>query len=673
MTQLLDPHDGEQCQWQAQFGRIEHASIIVGVHEYVTTDTIQSNFRVVMDESPGLLASTRTLTTDDLLRMQHTLTQLAQLTPDLRSVFEEFARFTGDLLEAIGSPNVDLAEALDTTEPPQPEWPTTYQRRRYMDVNKQQYTEVDDPAESLARAKVTYTDTVLGRLQQEKWQGSPPLLDPLLAAAAEAGLDTTAAMRAIATPATLDECPRCRTDTRTANGARGCPECGWEEETHRLTDDATPVARADAKLARDREGRIQLSSRSLPRPDELPAAPFILDATATEEKIRALFDRAPAVIETPEFELPHADVVQVTDGQYHRSTIKQSKSAQRKIQNTIDMVGEEHERPLFILGKRLLDANIFDFPERGDELYYHNQRGLDRTEYDAVVVIGAPHPNIEGVTRDARLLTMHRDDLSPGGVEYSDRRTEEGELAGEPARYRKYNYTNEDGEGREVRTKEFSGLVGALFREGREKELTQGAHRIRPVLADETDPKSVYLLTNVPTSLPVDQLVSFEELRDPMSVLLPEGPRRLLAPLLDAATGQVDGFRPDSLVTCASDGEAITFRKQQVQRLAQLYDIDVSLMTINRWVNALEDAGVIDAGDYEYHDGVPYTAAVGALTSTLQVLSSNPRVNLLTHLRRLQRAIHADGAFDWVDWAVHTLGLAEKQQQRWDSDPPPAD
>ena len=37
-----------------------------------------------------------------------------------------------------------------------------------------------------------------------------------------------------------------------------------------------------------------------------------------------------------------------------------------------------------------------------------------------------------------------------------------------------------------------------------------------PILADEGDEKNVYLLTNVPTRLPVDELTTFDEFLDPL-------------------------------------------------------------------------------------------------------------------------------------------------------------
>lgn len=121
---------------------------------------------------------------------------------------------------------------------------------------------------------------------------------------------------------------------------------------------------------------------------------------------------------------------------------------------------------------------------------------------------------------------MGRDDIRVGAAEHSTRREEgSGELAANPPIYRKLHYADDDGRGQAVPTKHYTGLVGDLFRETREKELVQAVHRIRPLLADQDGDtnaqKHAYLLTNVPTAVPVDDLVSFEGLADPPAAMLP--------------------------------------------------------------------------------------------------------------------------------------------------------
>lgn len=115
-------------------------------------------------------------------------------------------------------------------------------------------------------------------------------------------------------------------------------------------------------------------------------------------------------------------------------------------------------------------------------LVYGGARGLNRTECDAVVCIGAPHPDMNDVQRQAELLAMDHDDLCAGGEEYSTRRN-----APNPPVYRKLLFEDEYGDGLAVPTKAYSGVAGALFREAREKELEQFVHRIRPLLVGDAD------------------------------------------------------------------------------------------------------------------------------------------------------------------------------------------
>lgn len=117
-------------------------------------------------------------------------------------------------------------ETLAGLTPPAPEW---LSRRQYMDVAGGYYREVPAPAETLARAKVAYTETLVERMRDESWEGTPLRFNALLAAAVEAGLDREAAMRAVAVANTLDNCPRCGSETQPANGARCCGVRGWDE------------------------------------------------------------------------------------------------------------------------------------------------------------------------------------------------------------------------------------------------------------------------------------------------------------------------------------------------------------------------------------------------------------------------------------------------------------
>lgn len=122
----------------------------------------------------------------------------------------------------------------------------------------------------------------------------------------------------------------------------------------------------------------------------------------------------------------------------------------------IDTAAEVHERPLFVLKQALQER--FVFPNSAGVIHYHGVRGFNNTACDAVMYIGAPHPDVAGLRREAGLLV--------GSVEHSTRRH-----ASNPPFYRTIYYADADGQGRAVPINHFTGPVGALFRDAREKVL----------------------------------------------------------------------------------------------------------------------------------------------------------------------------------------------------------
>jgi hypothetical protein len=314
-----------------------------------------------------------------------------------------------------------------------------------------------------------------------------------------------------------------------------------------------------------------------------------------------------------------------------------------------------HEN-LLVVGRKEA-FSVLDLPENVKKLHYHAARGLNRTECDAVVCIGAPHPDVTSLERQARLLAMGRDNVEVGGEEYSTRRD-----APNPPVYRKLLYEDDAGNGRAVPTKHYSGLVGTLFQNARERELTQAIHRIRPLLAEET--KHAYLLTNVPTETPVDEVCTFEELADPVRALLPvaDGALDLLAHVRDVGAGDgPEGFRADTLFTTVGGEEddegRVEFSVKGLHRLAKLHGMDVTQRTIRRWKDDLVDVGLLDAGDYRPRQGVPYIADPDLLERALDVLGGTTGVEFAA-IRRFRSLVTAtDDATDWLDWARRALGL----------------
>lgn len=659
---LLDPHDGDDCTYDIQFDILQTVDHVVGVHEYLPLATVTNDRQVIVDEKPRTLATEREFTVAQLTRGANDLVDRSGPVDAVQRTLEAFGKFAHRIVDVVTGA-ADAPAALTDLDPPAVVWDTyeTY------DSAAGHYREEVPPdeawqyAEALARAKMRYNGAVLRRMQDDEWEGTPLCFDALLAAAIEAGLPREPVVQAIAAPLTLADCPRCRRPTDDEHGARVCSACGWDEREDTITQQGGERARASIELGTH---DIALAYHELPLTSDLPAAPLVLDATATPERIGALFDTEPILEGDVSWE-SNLHVTQVLDGQYHYGTIRDAIDEDRaladRIQQAIDTAGDLHERPLFVLQANLIPE--FEFPDHAEVLHYHAVRGLNRDDCDAVICIGAPHPRIGALEREAELLTQHRTDLRVGGDEHSTRHD-----APNPPVYRKLYYEDDAGDGRAVPTKHYTGLVGALFREAREKELKQALHRIRPLLAAET--KHAYLLTNVPTAVPVDIVATFEELTAPLEAFLPvpEGAVRLLEYVRDIETGEgPDGFRAEQLME--REGDEIVFNRREFHRLAVLCGEDVTYRTVCNWVNALVDAGLLEPGAYEPRAGVRFTADPGTLKSALSVLTRNTGFKVAAVRRFVTLADGSDGSLRWLKWARDVLRLTGEVV---DFDPPPA-
>jgi len=712
--QLLDlpDHDDDGCPWIRQFGPLARAERVVGVHEYQTLKTVRNpadgpDRQVVVDETPSVDGRDRLLDVETLVRLSNALEPRRNIgSPDDDPTEHnhlharaELAAFTRRVVDALT--DADSPDDLTDVDPPQFA-PTTVEvevdpndlpdgvsasdveratRKESVGMDGDRYrtvrrhvAEVDLLAETLANAKQAYEGAVLGRIRSEnkEWHGEPLATDAVLAAAAAAGVDARACRQAAAVPPELSACPRCHDDLELREGRHVCPSCAWDEADDHIVGRDGAAARCDAELHAGGDG-TGLHYRRLPQPSALPDAPLVLDATATPAKVAAVYGVAESEVRVQGDDTLAVDelrTTQILDGQYHASTIRASDSVRERVERSVRKLADVHG-DLLVVGKlSILDELDLPTTRDGvDVLHYHAARGLNRSAYDAVVAVGAPHPDVGALERDAALLTQGRDDLRVGGAEHSTRRDCEN-----PPVYRKLDYVDEDGEGRAVATKHYTGLTGALFREGREKELEQVVHRIRPLLAD--DAQHAYLLTNVPTDLHVDEVCSFDELADPIESLLPvpEGALDLLEAVRDAAAGDlhVDGARADTLVETvggerAGDGD-VAFKIDALHRLARASGLEVSERSVRRWVDGLTDLGLLDPGEYEPRAGVPYTADPTTLTEALSVLTNNASVEVAA--RRRFRAILAEagGTLGWLTHARDALGLRGGDD---DVDPPP--
>ncbi|WP_338738295.1 hypothetical protein [Haloplanus salilacus] len=661
---ILEPHGGDGCAWIDEFADLEGANAVVGVHEYQRLKTVRSTGDeprdVLVDESPGVLADDRRLTVGDLVRLANTLEDWHgrdRVGETLRRV----GRFARDVADALVA-----GEDLGAITPPTPVV-DDYESYDAAAGHYMEYVEADDEdsrtVEALARARRAFLDHHLGAIRDpdREWDGTPLAFDALLAAAATAGLDEDLVRAVAGRPLDLDRCPVCTSELEFGGGGRHCPECSWsEQEGTLMAGDPTPariLAWIDAD-PRDPAEEPALVRRRLPRVDDLPDDPLVLDATATSERIAALYgaDQDDVQIAGAEqYALPGARITQILDGQYHASTLRKAvdedRSTARRVQARLDRAEVAYDRTLVV--GRQDTRDLFNLPDNARFIHFHAARGLNFEECDAVIVVGAPHPDIEDLRREAELLAQGREDLRVGGIEHSTR----GDCPNPPI-YRKLRYTDEEGRGRAVATKHYTGLVGALFREAREKELEQVIHRVRPLLTNPEDPVDVELLTNVPTSVPIDEVCTLEELAETPAAMLPvtDGALDLAETLANIAAGEgPDGFRADALVE--RDGDDVRFRIREVHRVARVTGHDVCERTVRRWIEDLQDLGLVDAGDYAPREGVPYSADGTTLTRALEVLTNNADVEVAVKRRLAALASELDSAAEWLRRASELVDL----------------
>jgi hypothetical protein len=702
-------HDG-QCRWAEQFDHLLDedgrplAERVAGVHEYQLLKSAPEGRDTIVDESPRPLASEQRVTVEKLAHARVRFESLADVhesdpDDDLGADLRALGEFADDLISALADDDPTTLDDLDAPDirpaafdrPVDPDDlpagvdPEDVERttwREYQGVNSEHYTEherttapVEDYAEPLAKAKLAYNEGLVRQYRDEDADlpTAPFCVDALLAAAAKAGIESADVRRAIAVPTTLETCPWCGSSLDDENGARVCAsdECDWHEAENSITQQDGQQARASAWADDDPddlrgERRPALIYGELPDPDDLPDDPLVLDATATREKIAGLYGSRVDDVEitgdapldlSGKFELTQVVGGQYGDdsryhagGQYHAQTIKDTESIQQRIQTAIESICERHDRPLFGIRGDLVP--LFEFPENAEVLKYHAARGLNRSDCDAVCCIGAPHPDVEDIRRKAELLALDNPDLRVGGDEYSTRRN-----APNPPVYRKLRYEDESGDGLAVPTKAYSGLVGELFREAREKELEQFIHRIRPHLVDPDDGdegmKHGYLLTDVPTDLAIDRVAGFEELVDPLykQADVPEGAMAMQEAALDALdrreNGQpIAGVRPQTLVE--TDGDEVSMRAEGWQELCRVYGVETrngstpSLSTVYDWLERLDALDLLHPGEYEQREGRRHSGSTATLNLALQYLSSN--ANFKVDVARRFRRFVADGA-----------------------------
>lgn len=134
-------------------------------------------------------------------------------------------------------------------------------------------------------------------------------------------------------------------------------------------------------------------SSFLPKAIERSALTLLLDATLSEEEVRALckYDAAIAMCEVVDTSHQNVEVVQVTGIGQTRN--QRSKASQEKIEALKSKVSQKHEKVGVIEYK--------SFAKDGEAYWFHESRGSNRyQDCDALILVGLPYANISAKFRD---------------------------------------------------------------------------------------------------------------------------------------------------------------------------------------------------------------------------------------------------------------------------------
>jgi hypothetical protein len=247
------------------------------------------------------------------------------------------------------------------------------------------------------------------------------------------------------------------------------------------------------------QGYMNLLLRQDPPTGNLPPHIVWLDGTGRPEIYERIFRRPVQVVDaSPRLQGRIFQVVDRANGKRAMLGTDKKKTAKaRQADELMKRIIELHgyQRPAIISYK--------DFETEIDGVqtgHFYAARGTNAFEdADAILIAGAPQPNIYDVVKHAKMIYFERDTAFK--VVWS---TQE----------RPYSYTDpEDGQGRQYPVSGFwhDPDLQAVLEVMREDEIIQMAHRGRPV----NHPVDIWLLTNIPIeSLPPDQLVTMREIMD---------------------------------------------------------------------------------------------------------------------------------------------------------------
>lgn len=268
-----------------------------------------------------------------------------------------------------------------------------------------------------------------------------------------------------------------------------------------------PLLEREARLAKTGDpyphrviaspGHLTLLLRRKPDYNQLPEHIVWMDATARPEIYRQLFHRQVRIVDAaPRL---HGKIYQVVDRANGKSTLEDAKQrdnrsrrdqAKKLVQAILSRHG--YARPTVISYK-----NIIDEFENVDTAHFYAARGTNRHEdSDAVIVVGAPQPDVYSLVQTAKMIWFERD------------RAFDVVWCGREAAY--HYIDPEDGLGRSYPVSGFwrDPDLQALLESTREDEIIQAAHRGRPI----NHVCDIWLLTNIPIdALPPDELLTMRQ------------------------------------------------------------------------------------------------------------------------------------------------------------------
>jgi hypothetical protein len=255
-------------------------------------------------------------------------------------------------------------------------------------------------------------------------------------------------------------------------------------EMEHSRDEAYSVVYRDSKLV----VRLLRDSEAFTCPT------LVLDATADPELIRA-------VLPTAKFhsvEVPRkAHVVQVQNRRLSKTALTMDKGQDQTralVQQSLDRIGKRFKTGLLVTFKAL--ENDFALPPSWKRAHFGAVRGLDQfKDLETVVIVGTYLPPVFAVENEAGALAARLPEVRAFAGEYV--RTERA-------------FRLQRGEASASVLGHDDPFAQRVLEQKREAEILQAIDRLRLVHA--LTPKPVFILSNLPLDLTIDEVVSLEQL-----------------------------------------------------------------------------------------------------------------------------------------------------------------